>query len=242
MDRYDGDLWRALATPTIELRADGPDDGRLATLDIDFARFGVWNEIDSYFEGRFLERLDRGAFAKTMSERRNAIKVLFNHGHDARTGDHVLGQILDLGERDSGPFGEVALFDDDLVREKLPGLRAGVYGASYRFRVVREEWNDEPERSDHNPEGIPERTIKEVRLFEFGPVTFPADEGTAVGVRSLTDRYLRTPDGRAAPTRGTRPDGAANTTDEPPAGHSEAPPTVDPAAYRRRVLQLQGVL
>jgi hypothetical protein len=31
---------------------------------------------------------------------------------------------------------------------------------------------------------LPERTIKELRLFEFGPVTFPAYQSATAGVRS----------------------------------------------------------
>jgi len=41
----------------------------------------------------------------------------------------------------------------------------------------------------HNPDAIPERTILQTQVFEFGPVTFPAYEGASAGVRSLTDWY-----------------------------------------------------
>jgi hypothetical protein len=83
------------------------------------------------------------------------------------------------------------LLDAGYVRNDiLPGLQAGLYGASFRFRVTREEKNEEPTKTDINPDGIPERTIKEVRLFEFGPVTFPAYASATAGVRSLTDEYI----------------------------------------------------
>lgn len=208
----------------VELRSDDdqPDDDRLATLDVRFARFDQWNEIDSWFEGRFLERVAPGAFRKTMSERAGQIVSLFNHGHDPQIGDKVLGPITDMGERADGPFLSVALMDTSYNRDLLPGLRAGLYGASYMFRVIREEWSDEPERSDHNPLGLPERTIQEVKLYEAGPVTFPADEATSVGARSSTHRYLdlRTLDALRAAQDG-HPDtsSAANpTADTPPAG------------------------
>jgi hypothetical protein len=38
---------------------------------------------------------------------------------------------------------------------------------------------------------MPERTLKEVRVPEFGPVTFPAYVDATAGVRSLTDLYVR---------------------------------------------------
>lgn len=209
----------------LELRSDDDaDDGRLATLDIRFARFDQWNEIDSWFEGRFLERLSPGAFRKTMRERAGQIVSLFDHGHDPQIGNKVLGPVEDMGERADGPYLTVALMDTSYGRDLLPGLRAGLYGASYMFRVIREEWVDEPERSDHNPLGLPERTIQEVKLYEAGPVVFPADEGASVGARSSTHRYLdlRTLDAlRAAQDGHTDTPGAAHTpADTPPA---EAP-------------------
>jgi hypothetical protein len=73
----------------------------------------------------------------------------------------------------------------------LPGLRAGAYGASFRFNVIRDAWNNTPGVSDHNPHGLPERTIKETRTAEFGPVTFPASPTASAAVRCLTDEYYR---------------------------------------------------
>jgi len=40
-----------------------------------FARFSEFNEIDSVSEGRFLERVTPGAFAKTFTENRDRIRV-----------------------------------------------------------------------------------------------------------------------------------------------------------------------
>lgn len=206
-DHLTDNLFRSVYTPGavgLDQRAEGDESGHLATLDILFARFNSWNEIDSYWEGRFLERLAPGAFTKTMQERAGNIVSLFNHGHDPQIGDKVLGGIVDMGERADGPFLTVELDDTSYGRDLLPGLARGAYGASYMFRVVKEEWNDEPEASEANPAGIPERTISEVKLYEAGPVTFPADESTVVGVRSSTDRFWSLRNLRAATALGER--------------------------------------
>jgi len=61
------------------------------------------------------------------------------------------------------------------------------------FQVVQDSWDYEPAVSDYNPEGLPERTITEVRLYEAGPVTWPASPEASSGIRSAirsgTDAY-----------------------------------------------------
>ncbi|MFD9949837.1 HK97 family phage prohead protease [Nonomuraea sp. NPDC059023] len=233
-----------------EIRA--TEEGGMPTMVVRFSRFDAWYEIDSYFEGRFLERTVRGAFKKTINENRQNIKVLFDHGYDMQIGNKVLGPIDNLREEDDSPVGDVPLFDTSYNRDLLPGLEAGVYGSSFRFRVIKDEWNDEPGRSESNPDGIPERTIKEVRLFEFGPVTFPANPDSTAGVRCLTDAYyerlrsrdphrveelmeraraLRTPIVEAAAV-GTSDEGAAPDADEPATRHSDG---LTPAQRRLRL-------
>jgi hypothetical protein len=171
----------------MELRADA--DGGMPTMEVRFSTFDTWYEIDSFWEGEFLERTQRGAFAETIREDRDSIKTLFNHGFDPQIGDKVLGQISDLREEPDSPVGVVPLFDTSYNRDLLPGLDAGVYGSSFRFRVTGEEWDDEPGTADHNPRGLPERTITKVRLMEFGPVTFPANPDATAGLRCMTDSY-----------------------------------------------------
>lgn len=184
----DLDLVRALVpAQASEIRAD--DNGGMPTLSVRFSVFDTWYEIDSWLEGQFLERTVRGAFKKTIRENRDNIKILFDHGHDPQIGNKVLAPVEDLREDTDSPIGEGRLFDTSYNRDLLPGLEAKAYGSSFRFRVIKDEWNDEPGSSDHNPKGLPERTVKEVRLFEFGPVTFPANPDATAGVRCLTDEY-----------------------------------------------------
>lgn len=186
------DLCRAIASnPMLQLqRSESGDAGDgMPTLIGEFAKFDQWTEIDSYFEGRFLERIDPKAFNKTFKENRSSMRVLFQHGMDPQIADKPLGPIQDLRATDTGAHYEVPLLDVSYVHDLIPGLEQDLYGASFRFRVMREEIVEDPGVSDHNPLGLPERTIKEALVKEFGPVTFPAYEGATAGVRSMTDYF-----------------------------------------------------
>jgi phage head maturation protease len=156
-------------------------DSEGPTLHGHFAVFNEWTEIDSMFEGHFLERIAPGAFRKSFEIL--TPKVTFQHGQDPFLGDKVLGKITRLEEDEIGADYEVGLFRGlpDLLME---GLRADEYGASFRFRVMRELFDETPDDSEHNPHGLPERTLKEAQVPEFGPVTYPAYPAATAGVRS----------------------------------------------------------
>jgi len=242
------DIVRALRPPP-ELRAAPAGSGRV--LAGHFSVFDVWYEVDSMWEGHFFERTVRGAFAQTIAEDRNRMRSTFNHGYDM-LGDQILGSIDDLREDTTGAAYEVGLFDGipELV---MSGLAAGVYGSSFRFRVREESWNDEPPVSDHNPKGLPERSILNCQVSEFGPVTFPASPDATAGVRSLTDRYYEQlrrsdPGAFAAAERATktsigRPGALSAGGDGHDGQASSADPSTDPTLQaRHRALLLSGVL
>jgi HK97 family phage major capsid protein/HK97 family phage prohead protease len=188
-------VFRAL-DQSVEVRADraeGESEG-LGTMVGHFSVFDSWYEINSWFEGHFLERLAPGAFKRTIKNRsgETPIRVLLEHGFDPQVGDKPLGVPSVLEERDGGAYAETPLLDTSYNRDLAPALAAGAYGQSFRFQVLRDEWDEEPAASEHNPKGIPERTIKEVRLVEFGPTVFPASPATngSTGLRSTTDHFL----------------------------------------------------
>lgn len=251
----------AAVLPTA-VRADDvdPDDDRddtdgMPTMTVEFSRFGTWYPIRSYWEGEYLERTAKGAFKKTIAERGSAVRVLFNHGFDFHIGDKILGVPELLEERDTSPYGEVPLLDTSYNHDLVAGLRAGGYGSSFMFNVIRDEWFDPEEPSEHNPRALPERTILEVRLLEFGPVTWPANPDATAGLRCGTDHYadklrarsperfqafterftdfraqrgLRTPDSGAACTS-TPDDGAAGISTDAP---DTTPVAVHPSGLR----------
>lgn len=193
------DLYRGLPG-AVELRDDSSDADSGSYLHGHFSVFDRWYEIDSWYEGRFLERTAAGSFVKTIKENRDNIKVQFDHGFDRFVGDSPLGPIEELFEDETGPFYGVPLLDTDYNRERILPLLQGrtidgrqlgsLLGSSFRFRVTREEWVEPTKATSHNPEKLPERTIREVRLYEFGPVVFPANPDATAAARSLSDHYI----------------------------------------------------
>jgi HK97 family phage prohead protease len=234
--------------PGVEFRdateGDPLPDGVIGILRVLFSPVGEWTEINSAWEGNFLERFAEGAWKKTIRESGAKVRSLFQHGMDPQVGDKPLGPIRVLQEGADGGYGEVELLDTSYNRDLLPGLKAGLYGASHRFAAMREVWDDNPEPSEANPKGLPERTIKEARLAEFGPVTFPAYEGATAGVRSLTDEFLmsaircdpvkaREMFDRAISLKDLTPDGSAEEQPEEEQDQQEDAPSSTDAAPER---------
>jgi hypothetical protein len=164
----------------IELRADN-GDGR--TL---FGYASVFNSptIINSWEGKFTEIVAPGAWKRTLRNNGDKVKILFNHGFDPSIGDKPLGRADVLKEDKTGLYVEVPMsrttYNDDLI--ELLNDKA-LDGMSVRFTVLDERWT-EPEP---NSKKLPVRTILEAKLYELGPVTFPAFEATSAGVRSRTD-------------------------------------------------------
>lgn len=178
-----------LVRSTFEARAAAVDDAG-TRLHGHFSVFDNWYEIDSVREGRFLERVAPGAFADTLADP-SRIKVLFDHGFDPQLGNKPLGTISRAEEDDHGAAYEVELIDTDYNRDFIvPAAQAGLLGSSFRFSVRDEDWVRNPERSDTNPNSLPERTITRLDVHEFGPVTFPANPEATAGIRSRTDELF----------------------------------------------------
>jgi hypothetical protein len=186
-----GNLVRAISG--CEIRDAGDGDTGPGTLTGYLATFNQWTEINSQREGHFMERMAPGAFARTIADNGSRMKVTFNHGKDPQLGDKVLGIPSLLEEDEHGVRCEVPLFPTDYNRELAPGIAAGAYGMSFRFNVITDDYNKRAKASDYNPQGLPERTVRELSMAEFGPVTYPAYEGATAGMRSLA---------RVAPSRG----------------------------------------
>lgn len=120
-----------------------------------------------------------GAFKKTISERGDRVKVLWEH-------TDAIGRPLAMSEDSTGLKVKGRISKTRRGDEALELMRDGVVDQmSIGYNI--------PEgKSDHNEAGI--RIIREVKLLEFSPVTFPMNEAAIIiGVKSIQDALSRKP-------------------------------------------------
>lgn len=207
---YREDLCRSASFELARATDEGSDG---LTIDGYGAVFNSPTRINSW-EGEFDEQLAPGAFRKSLRERTPIMQ--FDHGHHPLLGSLPLGRWDTVEEDEQGLHVVGRLSDNWLVEPFRDAIRdGGVTGMSFRFSVVNEVWTDahgKKLRDDELAEmlwhgagdrGPILRTLKEVKVSEVGPVTWPAYDSTSVGVRSadtvidLGRLDLRTPDARA---------------------------------------------
>jgi len=124
-----------------------------------------------------VERVMPGSFKRAIKE--DDVRGLFNHNPDNLLGRNVAGT-LDLKESKAGLEYDATAADTQVARDVRTHIARGdVTGSSFGFIATDEQWRTEDE--------LEIREIRGVRLFDVGPVTFPAYEGTEAGVRSAGD-------------------------------------------------------
>ena len=229
-----GDIYRAVF-PSLELIERDTDDEQPAVLSMKFAFFNRWTEIDSPFEGHFMERVAPGAFKKSIKENIANVRAILSHGKDPSLGQTVLGKIDSIEEEADAAVSNVSLFRS-LPGLLLDGLRAGVYGASFRGLPIKQHTEHDPGRSEHNPEGLPEVTRQEIRLRDIGPTPFAAYAETTAMVRCDTDEVvLRNLLEQTELVRGLLQQGAATLDrDATEAVETDSPGEADTDAESRR--------
>lgn len=165
-------------------------DGTGGVLEGRAVPYNAWTEIRSTLEGHFLERIKPGALTKTIQERTAKMRVLFEHGFSRNVDKSPIATLEEVRDEPDGAYYRAKLLPSvpPLI---VDGLRAGLYGTSIAMRMpVRYDIEPNPRKSEHNPQGLEERTVTEASVREMSVVTFPAYEGTTATVRSLTDELI----------------------------------------------------
>jgi hypothetical protein len=162
---------REIRTVQMDVSIEAREDGKGKRI---CGYAAVFNEVTDI--GWFKERIAKGAFLESLEK--DDVRSLFNHNPD-----YVLGRSKNgtckMKEDERGLFMEVDPPDTQQARDIMALIERGdVTGQSFSFRVEGDEW----EYGEGNDQDL--RTLTKVRLYDVGPVTFPAYEGTSVNMRS----------------------------------------------------------
>jgi len=123
-----------------------------------------------------VERIAPDAFSEALS-RPDDVRGLFNHDSD-----HLLGRLsantLRLSADNKGLRYEIDLPDTQAGRDVATSIERGdLTGSSFAFVPEVVEWATEESRDV--------RTIRSVKLYDIGPVTFPAYGSSSAALRSI---------------------------------------------------------
>lgn len=114
-----------------------------------------FDNIDSY--GDIIEK---GAFRKTLQENRNRVKVLWQHDTSEPIGKPIM-----MEEDSKGLYIKAQISQTDIGKKAMILMRDGVVDEmSIGYDVIKDEYKGK------------NRMLKELRLWEFSPVTFAANE------------------------------------------------------------------
>jgi HK97 family phage prohead protease len=229
----DGFYRRAVA---FDLRDDSHGDG--FTLEGYAAVFNSPTLINDW-DGEYEETIAPGAFKRTIAGGSPVLQ--FDHGQHPVLGSIPIGSIQTLSEDSRGLFVRARLFDNWMTEPVRQAIDArAIDGMSFRFQVPqgKDMWT-EPEAVG----GLRTRLIREVRLFELGPVVFPAYRDTTVALRSLASAVpgltltlsSDTSEEPAAETRGTSEEPVEDSTDPTPPRHSDPSTKAEREALARRI-------
>ena len=119
-----------------------------------------------------------------MAIREDDVRALFNHDVNELLG-RTASRTLRLSVDSVGLRYEIDPPDTESAKRVVEAVRRGdLSGSSFSFSVEEENWRSI--KSDGEKE-INIRELIRVRLYDVGPVTFPAYEASTAGVRSSGD-------------------------------------------------------
>lgn len=127
--------------------------------------------VDSYWTA-----MAKGAFRKTIQERGDKILVMWDHDPS-----RLVGRATDLKEDKDGLYFNARISDTQHGRDLMTLLRDEVpLGVSFSFNTVksRSATDDDPLDFSQFPNVKRDQVevITEVKLYELGPVAYPANE------------------------------------------------------------------
>jgi HK97 family phage prohead protease len=138
------------------------------------AVFGSLAKINDFYE-RFLP----GAFRRALDEKQD-VRCTFNHNHNNILGRSKAGT-LEVAEDSTGLHFRCEMPDTEVARDLATLIKRGdIAECSISFRARDDDWS----REVIDGETANVRTLRDVDVFDLGPVTYPAYSQTSVSARS----------------------------------------------------------
>lgn len=165
---------RALAGPG---DIDATDTGTIFGLAIPYNRETVIGDLK---ENGFREQIAPGSATKSLREA--DIVALLNHDSSKPLGRTSAGNLI-LKNTSRGVEPELTPSDTSYARDLATLVKDKVIrGWSFGFEVVRDDWTDDEGNPSDQWSGT-NRTIREMKVAEVSPCTFPAYEMTNISSR-----------------------------------------------------------
>lgn len=166
---------RFIPTTGIEIRARAEDGTptRIVGYGAVYFRDGdPGTEFELWPDGP-IERIMPGTFDRAVRE--DDVRGMYNHRHVI---GRTLSRTMRLSVDNKGLRYDIDVPETQTGRDVLELIdRGDITGSSFGFEITDEEWR--------KVDGRTIREISGVRLFDTGPVDFPAYEGTTTGIRAI---------------------------------------------------------
>jgi HK97 family phage prohead protease len=187
-------LERRFVKTEVRVKSDGHIDGHCAVFDQEYV---LWDSA-SY---RVVEIVKPGTFARAIKEKQD-VRSCFNHDPSQLLG-RVSAKTLSIEEDERGLYFDCDAPDTQVGRDVRTLVKRGdVTGGSFSFVVTKETVTEEKT----GDKTVRRREIQDVDLFEGGPVTWPAYEGTDVNARTRFEMRSLFPAGVPSSLAGAIPE------------------------------------
>lgn len=148
----------------------------LKNADIDMNKRQISGYAATWDQDQVGDIIHKGAFKKTITESKKSVKVMYNH-------KNLIGKPIEMYE-DSVGLATVSEIAETTQGEDILTLAKGGF-----LTEMSIQFNIPQHKSTTEADGI--RHIKEIKLFEYGPVDFPANNGARIlDVKSIRDQIL----------------------------------------------------
>lgn len=171
---------RVLPMQRAEIRIDGDQSPKIVGYASVFYNGKPETEYRMYDD--LVERIMPGAFDKTLKGA-DDVRALFNHNPDMILG-RISAETLELRQDEVGLWYEIDPGDTTVAVDVMKHIRrSDVTGSSFGFEVT--------DQTFRTVDKVDIREIRGARVYDVGPVTFPAYEGTESQIRATEAAEIR---------------------------------------------------